>query len=122
MKVLSKQLFGAKYESIGKSIIFCLILFFAIDTAEIKILIAPFILFLTATFFSVGIMWQVLNSSHNTDNMTGLFMLPFANRKMIFSILLAFTSYILITKTLIVLVLFFSVHEWNAVQIAVSLL
>lgn len=122
LKALSKQLFGAKYESVGKSLIFCLILFFAIDTAEIKIAVSPFILFLTATAFSAGVMWQALNSSHNADNMTGLFMLPFENRKMTFSIVLAFTGYIMITKTLLVLILFFSIHEWDAVQIAMSLL
>ena len=122
LKSLSKQLFGAKYEGVGKIIIICLILFFAIDAADIKAEIAPSVLFLTATAFSAGIMWQALNSSHNADSMTGLFMLPFANRKMTFSVVLAFTVYTLITKTGIVLALFFSVHEWSAAQISVSLL
>ena len=121
LKALSKQLFGAKYESVGKSLIVCLILFFAIDAAEIKIMIAPSVLFLTATAFSASVMWQALNSSHNADSMTGLFMLPFTNKKMTFSIVLAFTGYTLITKTGVVLALFFAVHEWSAAQIAVSL-
>ena len=55
--------------------------------------IAPSILLLTATAFSMGIMWQTLNSSGNADRMTGLFMLPFRNREMTFSLVLAFTSY-----------------------------
>ena len=122
LKALSKQLFGAKYESVGKSLIVCLILFFVIDAADIRTMIAPSILFLTATAFSAGIMWQSLNSSHDADNMTGLFMLPFSNREMTFSIVLAFTGYTLITKTGIVLALFFTVNEWSAAQIAVSLL
>lgn len=122
LKILSKQLFGARYESLGKSLIFCLILFFAIDTTEIRIAIAPSILFLTATAFSAGIMWQALNSTGNADSMIGLFMLPFTNRKMTFSIVLAFTGYTLITKSLLVLTLFFAVHEWSTAQIAVSLL
>ena len=122
LKVLSKQLFGAKYESVGKSLIACLILFSAIDAAAIRITIASSILFLTATAFSAGVMWQALNSSHNADSMTGLFMLPFSNRKMTFSVVLTFTGYTLITKTGIVLALFFAVYEWSAAQIAVSLL
>lgn len=122
LKALSKQLLGAKYERITKSIIACLILFFVIRTTEIEIAIAPSILFLTATAFSAGIMWQALNSSKNADSMIGLFMLPFANRKMIFSVAFAFTSYTLITNTFLVLTLFFAVHEWSATQIAVSLL
>ncbi len=77
---------------------------------------------MTVTAFSMGIMWQTLNSSENADRLTGLFMLPFRNREMTFSIVLAFTSYTLITKTFLVLALFFAVHEWSVLQIVVSLL
>ena len=119
---LGEQLFGAKYERAVKSLIACIILFLAIHTAGIEIEIAPSILLLTATAFSMGIMWQTLNSSGNADRMAGLFMLPFRNREMTFSLVLAFTSYTLITKTFLVLALFFAVHEWSVLQIAVSLL
>lgn len=119
---LSKQLFGAKYERTVKSLIACIILFLAIHTAGIEIEIAPSILLLTATAFSMGIMWQTLNSSGNADRLIGLFMLPFRNREMTFSLVLVFTSYTLITKTFLVLALFFAVHEWSVPQIAVSLL
>ena len=119
---LGEQLFGAKYERAVNSLIACIILFLAIHTAGIEIEIAPSILLLTATAFSMGIMWQTLNSSGNADSMAGLFMLPFRNREMTFSLVLAFTSYTLITKTFLVLALFFAVHEWSVLQIAVSLL
>ena len=119
---LSKQLFGAKYERAVNSLIACIILFLAIHTAGIETEIAPSVLLLTATAFSMGIMWQTLNSSGNADRLTGMFMLPFRNRKMTFSLVLAFTSYTLITKTFLVLALFFAVHEWSAPQIAASLL
>ena len=119
---LGEQLFGAKYERAVKSLIACIILFLAIHTAGIEIEIAPSILLLTATAFSMGIMWQTLNSSGNADRMAGLFMLPFRNREMTFSLVLAFTSYTLITKTFLVLALFFAVHEWSVPQIAASLL
>ncbi len=121
LKALLKQLLGTKYDRAAKSLIACLIAFPAIRTAEIKIAISPSVLFLTATAFSAGIMWQALNSSGNADRMVGLFMLPFKNRRMALSIVLAFTGYTLITKTFLVLTLFFAVHEWSAVQITVSL-
>lgn len=116
------QLFGAKYERVIKSLIACLILFLSIQTAGIKIEIAPSVLFLTAAAFSMGIMWQTLNSFGNADRMTGLFMLPFRNREMTFSLVSAFTGYTLITKTFPVLALFYAVREWSTPQIAVSLL
>lgn len=120
LKALSKQLFGAKYERILKSLITCLILFLAVHAAEINLEIAPSILFLTATAFTAGIMWQALHTSGNADRMAGLYMLPFANREMTFSVVSAFAGYTLFTKTFPVLALFFAVHEWSVLQIAVA--
>lgn len=121
LKALSKQIFGARYERIAKSLIVCIILFFAVCIAEIEVEIAPSILFLTATFFPLGIMWQTLNSSRNADSMIGLFMLPFENGKMTFSLVLIYASYTLITKTFFVLALFFAVYRWSILQIVISL-
>lgn len=122
LKTLSKQLFGAKYERIGKSLMACLILFFVIYMTEIRVAIAPRILYLTATVFSAGIMWQAIGSGKNADSFMGLFMLPFGNRRMTVSIMLAFTGYTLITQSFLVMVLFYAACEWSAVQIIVSLL
>ncbi len=122
LKALSKQLFGAKYERVIKSLAVCLILFLAVHAAGINMEIAPSVLFLTATVFSAGIMWQAIYSSGNADRMTGLFMLPFTNRVMTFSFVLAFAGYTLLTKTFPVLALFLAVHEWSALQTAVALL
>lgn len=122
LKALSKQLFGAKYERAINSLIVCLILFLAVHTAEINMEIAASVLFLTATVLTAGIMWQLLHSSGNADRMAGLFMLPFANREMTFSIVLAFAGYTLLTKTFPVLALFFAVHKWSMLQAAVALL
>ena len=122
LHALSKQFFGAKYERVTKSLITCIILFLAVHTAGIEIKIAPSVLFLTATVSSTAIMWQTLNSSMNTERMIGLFMLPFQNRKMTFSLVLVYTGYTLITKTFLILALFFAVYEWSTLQIAASLL
>ncbi len=122
LKALSKQLFGAKYEHVVKSLAVCLILFLAVHAAEINMEIAPSVLFLTATAFSAGIMWQAIHSSGNADRMAGLFMLPFTNRVMTFSLVLAFAGYTLLTKAFPVLVLFLAVHEWSVLQTVVALL
>ena len=122
LKALLKQLFGAKYERVVKSLIVCLILFLAARAAGISMQIAPSILFLTATACSAGTMWQAIHSSGNADRMNGLFMLPFANRGMVFSFVLAFAGYTLLTYTFPVLTLFFAVHEWSVLQTAAALL
>lgn len=122
LRALSKQLFGARYERIIKSLSACLILFLAVRTAEVSVEIAPSILFLTASALSAGIMWQMLHSSGNADSMTGLFMLPFTNRGMTFSVVLSFAGYTLVTKTFPMLALFIAVHRWGALQTAAALL
>ena len=90
-KALSKQLFGVRYKRIVQSLFICVILFFSLYAAEIKLEIAPFILFLTATLFTAGVMWQALGSNSNMENMMGFFMLPFENRQFVISYVIAFS-------------------------------
>lgn len=122
LKALSKQLFGARYERIGKSLWSGFFLFFALYTAEIRLAVAPFILFLTSAVFTAGIMWKALNASHNAEMLQGYFLLPFENRELTIPFVLAFGSYTLITKTVPVWVVFFAVSEWSILQIMVALL
>ena len=121
-KALSKQLLGAHYEQIRNSVFACAILYFALYTAKIRMDIAPFILYFTASVFSAGVMWQALCSSKNAESMMGLFMLPFDNKRLAFTYTLAFSTHAIITKALLILVLFFAVGTWNIPQIIISLL
>lgn len=122
IKALSKQLFGAKYESIGKSLMVCGVLFFALYTAEITMPIAAFILYLTSTALTGCIMWQTLHGNRHAEALQGMVMLPFENRQFVFSYVLAVGSYTLITKTLPIWTLFFVVGNWSRFEIMVSLL
>ena len=100
IKALSKQFFGAKYESARKSLLAAVILFIAVYAAEFRVEIAPFILYLTSTFFTAGIMWQLLTGRRHMEAMLGMFMLPFDNRNFVFSYVLVLGAHTLITKTL----------------------
>lgn len=122
MKAFAKQLFGAGYERIGKSMLVCLILFLVIYSAGLEVMISPSVFWLTVTALPAGIMWQVLTSAQNENSLRNLFMLPFRNRELTFSIVLTFAGHTLITKTFPVLALLFAVHRWSLAQIMVSLL
>lgn len=122
IKALSKQLFGAKYESIWKSLLACGILLFAARAAEIEMPIAPFILYLTSMVLTGCIMWQTLQGSRHSEALQGLFMLPFENRSFVFSYTLTVGGYTLITKTLMVWALFLAVGSWTGFEIMVALL
>lgn len=122
IKALSKQFFGAKYESARKSLLAAVILFIAVYAAEFRVMVAPFILYLTSTFFTAGVMWQVLTGHRHMETMQGMFMLPFDNRSFVFSYVLVLGAHTLITKTLLIWVLFFAVASWSAGEITLAVL
>lgn len=119
-KALSKQFFGAKYQSAGKSLLAAVILFIAIDAAEFQMEIAPFILYLTSTFFTGGVMWQMLTGKRHMEAMQGMFMLPFDNRSFAFSYVMVLGAHTLITKTLPIWALFFAAASWYPREIAIA--
>lgn len=119
-KALSKQFFGAKYQSAGKSLLAAVILFIAIDTAEFQMEIAPFILYLTSTFFTGGVIWQMLTGKWHIEAMQGMFMLPFDNRSFVFSYVMVLGAHTLITKTLPIWALFFAAASWYPWEIAIA--
>lgn len=120
-KAFSKQLFGARYESAGKSLLASGILFFAIRMTETKLQIAPFILYLTSAVFTGCIMWQTLRSSRCVEILQGMLMLPFANRAFVFFYTLAMGSYVLATKTMLVWALLFAAGSWHGYEIMLAL-
>lgn len=122
LKALSKQLFGPRYQSIVQSLFVSAILFFALNAVEVRLKIAPFILFLTVMLFTSGVMWQALASNRNAENLMGMFMLPFDNRRLTVSYVIAFSAYTLITKTAIVLAIFLAVCEWTVPQMLIALM
>ena len=121
-KAISKQLFGAKYESVMKSLFSAGILFFAINVAEFRLEIAPFILYLTSTCFTAGVMWQMLNGRWHMKFLQGLFMLPFENRSLVFSYVSILGIHTLITKTSLIWALFFAAAKWTVLELLVALL
>ena len=122
IKALSKQFFGAKYESARKSLLAAAILFIAIYAAEIRVAVAPAILYLTSTLFTAGVMWQVLTGRRQMEAMQGMLMLPFDHRGFVFGYVLVLGAHTLVTKTLLVWALFFAAASWNIGEIALAVL
>lgn len=121
-KSFAKKLFGVKYERIGKNFLTGFIVFLGLRSAELRLVIAPFILYLMAATFTAGVMWQALSSEENTDSMTNLFMLPFDGWKLTFSYVGALGSYTLFTKTWLLLAVVYAVARWSLLEIACSIL
>lgn len=121
-KALFRQLFGAGHERITKSLLVCLIPFLSLYAAEIRVAIAPSVLFLAAALLSFGAMWQGIHAAGNADWLMGLYALPFRNRAFLLSYLLAFGSHTLLTKSLPVLAVFWAVGTWSPAEAIMSVL
>jgi len=121
-RALSKQLFGAKYEKITRSLLIAGILFYAIYGSGFRTNISTGIMYFTAVSFSAGIMMQMLTSRHNEDLFVGLFSLPFKENDCKLSLVCAFTLYSVLTKSLPVIMVFFSLKQPKPLEIVFTLL
>ena len=118
--VLAKYLFGPKYEGAAKGLFVSLVLFAALWTADLRLPIAPFILYLTSAAFSGAVMWQLLNGKQHMDMVKGMLLLPLENRSFVFSYIIMLGMYTLITKTLPVWALFLAFRSWNALELTAA--
>lgn len=119
--VFGKQLFGARYEGLKRSVAVALVVFFGLYFAEIKMNIASLVLYLVCTTFPFGIMWQALSSNQNTCNLEGVLRLPFEKTEFISSYVCAMCVYVLVNKSSIVLAIFWALGIWSPVQIMIAL-
>jgi len=122
INAFGKKLFGAKYERFGNALLINLIILGALHSAEIRLTIVPFFLFLTSFAFTAGIMWQSLNSSDNVKYFRNMIMMPFSGRELVFSYVCSLAGYVLITKTLTVWALFFAVGSFNVYEIILAVI
>lgn len=121
-KAFSKQLLGARYERIPQSVIACIILYLSLSFAELTITVAPSILYLTATAFTGGVIWQAFHSGRSTESLTGILALPFNNLSLVVAYAGAFSCYAVITKMFLLLTLLFTIGSPNILQMVLAVL
>ncbi len=114
--VFKRRLFGKGFEKILKYIAVCVIVFFGLYMAEVKIQIAPFIKYLMSGTFTAGIMWHSL-SSDNCAELSGIAMLPFKKHGFTFSYIAAYGLYAVITKSALLISVISAVSVPTATEI-----
>ena len=121
-KAFAKKLFGKDYERLIRTLLVLGAVFFGLRTAGMQIEISAGILYLMASMFTAGIMWQALSSKDQASYLQNLYMLPFENRKLVFSYISALGSYTLLTKTAALLSVAFAVSAWTWTEVLGSFL
>lgn len=117
----AKNLFGAKYERLQRSIFIYLIVFWGLYITDWKMQIAPFVLYLMPGAFTAGVMWQALYSEDNATKMQNMFMLPFDRRNFVFSYVAALGAYTIFTKTAALFAVLLAVSFWKPIEILGSI-
>lgn len=116
-KAFAKNLFGAKYERLQRSIFIYLIVFFGLHMTDWNVQIAPFIRYLMPGTFTAGVMWQALCSKDQAAKMQNMFMLPFDRRNFVFSYVAAFGAYTVFTKTAALYAVLLAVTVWKPIEL-----
>lgn len=119
-RAFAKNLFGAKYERLKRSVFIYLIVFWGLYITDWKIQIAPFIRYLMLSTFTAGVMWQALCSKDNVAKMQNMLMLPFDSRELVLSYVAALGVYAIFTKTAALLAVLFAVSMWKPIEIFAS--
>lgn len=115
-KAFAKNLFGAKYERLQRSVFIDLIVFWGLYITDWKVQIAPFIRYLMLGTFTAGMMWQALCSEDNASKMQNMFMLPFNRRNFVFSYVAALGAYTVFTKTAALFAVLLAISLWKPVE------
>lgn len=121
-EITAKKLFGVKYERLTRTLFLDLVVFWGLHIAGFQVRIAPSILYLMASVFSAGVMWQALSSEDNGANMENMFMLPFEGRSLVVSYVFALGTYTLLTRTAGLLAVVWAVADWSWTEILGSIL
>ena len=120
-RALAKELFGAKYESVGKSLLAAGLVFAAVSAAEVSLGIAPAILRLISAVFPVGILVQLLTGRRHRETVQGMLLLPADRRGFVFAYVGVLSAHVLVTKTLPLWALLFGVGTWRPGEVAAAL-
>ncbi len=116
-KAFAKKLFGAKHESLTRSLLVYLLVFWGLYISDFRVQIALSVRCLMVSVFTAGVMWQALSSQDNAANMQNMFMLPFDRRKFVFSYVAALGAYTIFTKTAALLAVLWAVSLCSPAEI-----
>lgn len=112
-KAFGKKLFGERYERLIKNIFLTFIMYMGISSANYIIPVAPFIVYLMSALFTAGVMFSALNSKDSIEHFRNIVMMPFSNASLVLSYVSTLGIYTILTKTLIVWALVFSVNKFD---------
>lgn len=122
VKALSRQLLGAKYENVAKSLFSAGIIFCSFTAAGIRIPVSEHIFFLTSVLLPFGFMLQMLSAKAYRDTFDAMLVMPHKTISLIFSLVISMSIYVIAIRILPVWMLFLAVSPslWSNTICALS--
>lgn len=117
LQALLRQLSGARYESIRRSLMSSAILYLALASSGWRLDVAPFVLYLTSFAFTAGILWQLLCGRRQKELLEGFLALPLGNRELASAWEAALGAYVLLTRTVYVWALLLAAASWTGFEL-----
>lgn len=121
IKAFARQLLSPPGEALRKSLLAGGVLFLAVYAADLRLSIAPEVLYLTSALYSAGILWHTLGGRALGATVRGMLVLPLENRELVLSYAAALTGHTLLTKTLPLWAVFLAAAPWRAGEVAAAL-
>lgn len=116
LEIMSKKLFGEKYEKIFKSVMACIILYAGLRNLNYNITVAHSVLMFINLTFSASVMIQFLDSKDNAGYLKGYFAMPFKRKSFISSYAVSMGIYVM-TKTMIIYAFIMAFARVNVLEI-----
>lgn len=120
--MFARKLFGIRYERLAKAFLTDMIVFWGLYSSGLRIQIRPFVLYLTVSTFTAGVMQQELSSEDYGDHMRNLLMLPVERKKFIFAYVSMLGVYTVFIRTGMLLAAVFAVGSWGILEIICGML
>lgn len=122
VKALARQLLGAKYENVTKSLFPAGIIFCSFTAAGIRIPVSEHVFFLASFLLPFGFMLQMLSAKAYRDTFDAMLVMPHKSISLIFSLVLSMSLYVIAVRILPVLTLLLAVSPslWSNTIYALS--
>lgn len=121
-KALARQLLGAKYENVTKSLFSACIIFCSFTAAGIRIPVSEHVFFLASFLLPFGFMLQMLSAKAYRDTFDAMLVMPHKTISLVFSLVISMSIYVIAIRILPVWMLFLAVSPslWSNTICALS--
>lgn len=98
-KCFLRKFLGNQCKRAWKNLMICFLLYAGLHVSDLRIPVAPFVLYLIASVHTAGVMWRALSSQHHAAYLKNMRMLPFIHQDFVLTWVCSLGIYTLVMQT-----------------------